>query len=172
MRTSHPQTLNKQAFNQVGHNEFSGTNGSDSKQFRRISDKSEDNQRFFKNLVDLPSNSNVLAGVKTTTWGMNNVDNSKSDAGGRGTNGKTLPLGYKGGAQMGLGVANLPAVNMYSAEGSQAAGQTGTNGIQSQGNSYNSRAALNSQLAPNAQGNSQSEQSLKNLLPMNKNQAS
>jgi len=43
----------------MGLNEFSGTNGSDSKQFRRISDKSEDNQRFFKNLVDLPSNSNV-----------------------------------------------------------------------------------------------------------------
>ena len=27
--------------------------GDDSKKFRRISDKSEDNQRFFKNLVDL-----------------------------------------------------------------------------------------------------------------------
>lgn len=162
--------MTKQPFNQAQHNEFSGTNGSDSKQFRRISDKSEDNQRFFKNLVDLPSNSNVHSGVKTTNSMLNNMENSKSDAGSRGTNGKTLPLGYKGSTQMSAGVANLPPGNMYSADATQAAGQPGVNGIQSQGNSYNSRAALNSQLAPNVQGNSQSEQSLKNLMPMNKNQ--
>jgi hypothetical protein len=154
MRTSHPATLNKQAFNQACPNEFSGTNGSDSKQFRRISDKSEDNQRFFKNLVDLPSNSNVHSGVKTTNWVMGNMDNSKSDAGSRGTNGKNMPIAYKGSAQIGSGVANLPSATMYQADPNQAMGQPAMNGIQSQGNSYNSRAALNSQLAPNVPGNS------------------
>jgi hypothetical protein len=29
---------------------------SDSKKFRRISDKSQDHQRFFKNLVEAPAN--------------------------------------------------------------------------------------------------------------------
>jgi len=33
--------------------------GSDSKKFRRISDKSEDNQRFFKNLIDMPNTQNA-----------------------------------------------------------------------------------------------------------------
>ena len=80
---------------------------------------------------------------------LNNMENSKSDTGSRGTNGKTLPLGYKGSAQMSAGVGNIPPGNMYSAEAAQGVGQPATNGLQSQGNSYNSRAALNSQLAPN-----------------------
>lgn len=47
---------------------------------------------------------------------MNNIDNSKSDVGSRGTNGKSLPLGYKGSTQMSSGAGNIPAGNMYSSE--------------------------------------------------------
>lgn len=68
-------------------------------------------------------------------------------------------------------MASVGPGNGYAPENNAAMTQQVANGIQSQGNSYNSRAALNSQLGPNAQGNSQSEQSLKNLLPMNKAQS-
>lgn len=97
---------------------------------------------------------------------MGNIDNSKSEA--RVKNG---PIPYKASSQIGAGVASVGAGNGYSAENNPVMTQPVVNGIQSQGNSYNSRAALNSQLGPNAQGNSQSEQSLKNLLPMNKAQS-
>jgi len=49
-------------------------------------------------LVDLPSNSNVHSGVKTTNWVMGNIDNSKSEAGSRGANNKNMPVGFKGSA--------------------------------------------------------------------------
>jgi len=76
----------KQQFGQTNHSEFSGTHESDSKKFRRISDKSEDNQRFFKNLVDLPNNSNGAAAIKPHS----NNEISKSDVGSRGTTGKNI----------------------------------------------------------------------------------
>jgi len=41
--------------NYANNGQINGTE-SDSKKYRRISDKSQDHQRFFKNLVELPTN--------------------------------------------------------------------------------------------------------------------
>ena len=42
---------------QKGPQDLPSTSGSDSRKFRRISDKSEGNERFFKNLIENPTNS-------------------------------------------------------------------------------------------------------------------
>ena len=91
VRNSIVHNLKQQQFGQTNMSEFSGTHESDSKKFRRISDKSEDNQRFFKNLVDLPNNSNVTPCIKPHS----NTEISKSDIGSRGTTGKNIQASLK-----------------------------------------------------------------------------
>ena len=59
----------------------------------------------------------------------------------------------------------MPVGNIYPNDVNQTMGQPTMNGIQSQGNSYNSRAALKSQInSANGHGNNTaSKQSLKNV---------
>lgn len=54
---------------------------SESKKYRRISDKSQDHQRFFKNLVELPTNqipshqiANAQLSQKSSQNGVNNMN--------------------------------------------------------------------------------------------------
>lgn len=144
----------KQQFGQTNHSEFSGTHESDSKKFRRISDKSEDNQRFFKNLVDLPNNSNAVSAIKPHS----NNEISKSDVGSRGTTGKNIQASLNGNHSLNQGMNSIQMANAYCQDGPQI-DQT------SQGNSYNSRAALKSQInsANGHANNTASKQSLKNV---------
>jgi len=114
MRNSIVHNLKQQQLSQAQASDLSGTQGSDSKKFRRISDKSGDNQRFFKNLVDIP-NSNVTPQVKSN---MNNLENSKSDIGSRGTTSAAGPNQFNATVSSSQGVNSIQMANAYCQEGS------------------------------------------------------
>jgi hypothetical protein len=70
--------------------------GSDSKKFRRISDKSEDNQRFFKNLIDLPNSNAQAAAIKVNHSTMGNIESTNPvNMGSRGQLPLNMGSGYK-----------------------------------------------------------------------------